>query len=50
MVWYLKIDSSTANWSKIYENNYFATFETKLRSAIDSTESLLDYKAGMRKQ
>jgi len=28
----LQLDSSAVNWSKIYENNYFATLETKLRS------------------
>jgi len=28
----LQLDSSAVNWSKINENNYFATLETKLRS------------------
>jgi len=28
----LQLDSSSVNWSKVYENNYFATLETKLRS------------------
>jgi len=28
----LQLDTSAVNWSKVYENNYFATLETKLRS------------------